>query len=109
MSVEQMLSQGFGTRAEVIARLKAHEAEIRALGATALYLFGSAARDEMTGESDVDVFIDYDPEGSFDVFRLMDLRELARSLLHRDVDLTTRDGLHRRLKERIVSASLRVF
>ena len=47
-------------RSEVIDRLKQAEPAIRELGASALYLFGSYARDEATTDSDIDVFIDKD-------------------------------------------------
>jgi uncharacterized protein len=50
------------TRADVIASLRARAADIRALGATSLYLFGSTAREEARDDSDIDMFIDYDPE-----------------------------------------------
>ena len=48
-------------RAETIEILLGNADAIKALGATALFLFGSAARDEMGPDSDVDVFIDYGP------------------------------------------------
>jgi predicted nucleotidyltransferase len=35
---------------------------IRAEGATARYLFGSVARDQARADSDLDVFVDYEPE-----------------------------------------------
>lgn len=44
------------TRDELIARIKAHEGEIRAECVTHIALFGSRAR------GDVDVLFDYDPE-----------------------------------------------
>jgi predicted nucleotidyltransferase len=45
------------TRDEVIARIRSRAPDIRALGARALFLFGSAARDELREDSDIDVFI----------------------------------------------------
>ena len=96
-------------RAEVIARLRAHEMEIRALLATALYLYGSAARDEMTDESDVDVFIDYDPDGPYSFVELIRGGDYLRSILGRPVDFTTRYGLHPRLRARIEISCFRVF
>lgn len=98
------------SRAETIARLRAHEAEIRALGATALYLFGSAARDELGPESDVDLFIDYvrDPT-TFDYFKLCRMEDLVASTLAREIDLLTRYGIHPMLKDDIEASSVRVF
>ena len=96
-------------RAEVIARLRAHEVEIRALLATALYLYGSAARDEMSDNSDVDVFVDYDPDGPYSFVELLQGGEYLQTVLGRNVDFTTRDGLHPRLRDRIVRSSIQVF
>src|SRR4051812_655609 len=44
----------------VIARLRAHEAELHRAGVARLYLFGSVARQEARPDSDVDLFFDTD-------------------------------------------------
>ena len=97
------------TRDEVIARLQARADEIRALGADALFLFGSAARNELREDSDIDVFIDRRPGFDFRFTHLTDLQSLLEEELARPVDLATRGGLHPRLKERIERAAIRVF
>lgn len=97
------------TRAETIEIIRANADAIRRLGATSLYLFGSAARDEIGPDSDVDVFIDYTPDGKFTFVELIGLGDLLQHTLGRDVDVTTRDGLHPRLKARIEQSSLRVL
>jgi uncharacterized protein len=97
------------SRAEVLERLRAHEADFRALGATTLSLYGSAARDELNPESDVDLFIDYSRDGSLDYFKICRLEDLASEILRRDVDFGTRDGLHQFLRDRIIASSVRVF
>ena len=97
------------TRSEAIAKLKASSEEIRKLGATGLYLYGSAARDELTAESDVDIFIDYDPASDFSFVELVRLQNLIGQRLARDVDLTTRNGLHPLLKADIERSSIRVI
>ena len=97
------------SRAETIARLRAHEAEIRAMHASALYLFGSAARDELGPDSDVDVFIDYDSEGSFSFVEWVRLSEFLPDIVGRDVDFTSRDGLHRLLRDEIEREAIRIF
>jgi uncharacterized protein len=50
------------TRAEIIATLKREETAIRKCKATELYLFGSAARDELGPTSDIDLYLEYDRE-----------------------------------------------
>ena len=97
------------TLAEVIRRLRARETEIRALHATALHLFGSAARDEMTAASDIDLFIDYDDGGQMDFFKLCEIERIAMAATGRNVDLTTRAGLHDLLRERIEKSTVRIF
>jgi len=42
---------------QVIAKLREHEAELRAAGAEQMSIFGSVARGEATDESDLDVLV----------------------------------------------------
>lgn len=97
------------SRDEVIAILRRHAEDARRHHATGMYLYGSAARDELTEESDVDIFIDYDPDGPITFVELFDLRDLLAEKLHRKVDLTSREGLHPLLRPRIERSSLKVF
>ncbi len=96
------------TRPQTIDFLRQHAPEIREHGVTALYLFGSAARGEEGARSDVDLFVDYDPE-AFDFVHLIQLRQKLSSLLGRPADLTTRDGLHPVLRDQIEAEAIRVF
>jgi len=96
------------TRDDAIAALKALEPEARALGVTGLYLFGSTARDEAGPESDVDLYIDYDPQ------RMRGLAVLGAKHLIEDhtgfkIDFGTRGGLHPALREEIEKSAIRVF
>lgn len=95
-------------RDSAIATLRAHEAELRALGVEQLYLFGSTARGEARPESDIDLFFDY-PRGRFTLFDLMDVQERASRILGRHADITTRDSLHQTLRPAIEAAAIRVF
>ncbi|MDF1632182.1 nucleotidyltransferase domain-containing protein [Mycoplana sp. MJR14] len=97
------------TRNEAIERLMQNEDAIRALGATSLYLFGSVARDEAGGESDVDLFIDYDLERRFSLVDLASIKLFLEDALAAEVDVTTRDSLHPRLKDKIETSAIRIF
>ena len=96
------------SRAEIIAALRDQASDIKALGATSLYLFGSTARNEATERSDVDLFVDYDPE-RFSFVELIRLRERLSAILGRPADLTTREGLHPLLRPSIEAEAIRVL
>lgn len=96
-------------RTETIARLKANAAALRARGATALYLFGSTARDEAHSGSDIDIFIDYDRSRKFSLLDLAGLKNFLEDELAARVDVTTRDSLHPLLREGIEKSAIRVF
>lgn len=95
-------------RDEAIARLRAHEPELKHLGVRELYLFGSTARDEAGVSSDVDLFFDYE-KGKLGLFELMDVKEYATRILDREADIMTRDSIHKALKARIEASAVRVF
>lgn len=82
---------------------------VKGMGATGLYLFGSTARDEAGRASDLDLFVDYDPQSRFNAFDLIGIKLLLEEELHVPVDVTTRDGLHPRLRRRIEESAVRIF
>ncbi len=94
---------------EAIKRLRSNAEAVRALGATSLYLFGSVARDEAKTASDIDLFIDYDSKSTFNAFDLIGIKLMLEERLDGYVDITTRDGLHPRLKSNIEETAMRVF
>ena len=96
-------------RDEVIARIRKHADAIRAEGATALYLFGSAARDEMQAASDIDVFVDYESGTHFSLLNMSGIRLIIMDETGCDVDITTRNALRPPLKDRILAEAVRVI
>jgi hypothetical protein len=97
------------TRAETIARLRERAAALRARGAVSLFLFGSTARDEAGGSSDIDIFIDYDRTRKFSLLDLAGLKNFLEDEFQVKVDVTTRDSLHPLLREGIEKSAIRVF
>lgn len=94
---------------EAIRQLTARADAIRALGATALYLFGSVARDEARETSDLDLFIDYDAAKKFSLLDLVGIKLFLEEELRQDVDVTTRNSLHPVLRDRIIASAERIF
>ena len=95
-------------RDTAIARLRAHEAELRCLGVQHLYLFGSTAREEARADSDVDLFFDHE-RGKLRLLRLMEVQETASRIPGRKADVMTRRSIHPALKQRIEATAVQVF
>jgi uncharacterized protein len=96
-------------RNEIIRRLRRDTDALRAMGAMSLYLFGSAARNETTAESDLDLFIDYDADARFSLLDLVGIKQFLEEAMSMEVDVTTRDSLHPMLRDDIERSALRVF
>ena len=96
-------------RRQAILKLKRQADAVKALGATSLYLFGSVARDDAKTHSDLDLFIDYDPDGKFSLLELVGIKLLLEEKLGVQVDVTTRDSLHPMLRADIEQSAVRVF
>jgi len=94
---------------EAIDKLKRQADAVKAMGATSLYLFGSVVQDEAKSSSDLDLFIDYDPDGRFNALDLVGIKQFLEDKLGIEVDITTRDGLHPMLRADIEQSALRVF
>ncbi|AWN53490.1 nucleotidyltransferase family protein [Methylobacterium sp. 17Sr1-1] len=97
------------TRDDALIQLKAHADSMRDMGATSLYLFGSTAQDDARPDSDLDLFIDYDPKSRFNGFDLVGIKLFLEEQLGTEVDVTTRDSLHPRLRARIERSAVKVF
>jgi predicted nucleotidyltransferase len=80
-------------RQDIITRLRANEAALRARGVTHAALFGSRARGDARPDSDTDIMIDIDPEARVGVYEYVGLKEFIASLFDGPVDVVRREGL----------------
>ena len=76
-------------------------------GATRAGLFGSAARGELTSESDVDVLVDL-PAGTT-LLDFITLKMRLEDALGRSVDLVEYEALKPRMKNAILNEEIRVY
>ena len=96
-------------RGDLIEALKGYDAVLQEIGATALYMFGSRARGVERADSDLDLFIDYDPKTKIpNLLRLMQIEEAISKSVGVPVIITTRDALHPSMKKDIERDAVRV-
>jgi uncharacterized protein len=89
--------------------LRAYDAALRQNGATALFMFGSRARGTESADSDLDLFIDYDPAFKVpNIFRLMQIEDEISQALGIPVTITTREALHPLMRESIEQDAIRI-
>jgi predicted nucleotidyltransferase len=97
------------TRDQATSELARRADALRARGAQAVFLFGSTARNEASEDSDLDVFIDVMPGRKFSLIDLAGMHAFLIDELGVEVDLTTRKGLHPKLRDQIESDAIRIF
>lgn len=95
------------TRDEAFAKLRPMEAELRARGIEALYLFGSVARGEARENSDIDLAYDATRPG-FNALHVAKAQHQIEELLSVPVDLVSRVAVTRRV-DRITHDLCRIF
>jgi len=93
------------TRSELLEQLTANLADLRAeFGVVSLHLFGSMARGDEDGDSDVDLLVEF--ERPIGLLRFVGLKLRLEELLGRPVDLVEPDALHPRLRDRILAEAI---
>ena len=87
-----------GTRRAQVLNLarKYHVADVR--------VFGSVARSEATEGSDVDLLVTFSEP--LDLLRTIQFRQQLEKLLGRKVDLTTPNGLHWMIRDRVIAEAV---
>jgi predicted nucleotidyltransferase len=101
---------GVMDRTTLIEALKTYDAVLRENGATGLFIFGSRAVGTDRPDSDLDLFIDYNPAARVpNIFRLMQIEEAISEALGIPVTITTRNALHPLMKDNIERDAVQVL
>lgn len=93
-------------RDEALARLRAHQADLRRFHVRSLALFGSVARDEAGPESDLDLLLEFDGPATFDLY--MGLKLFLEDVLGCRVDLVMNKALKPRMRPHVEREAVRV-
>ena len=94
-------------RAMILDLLNQHRDELlKRFGAKHLALFGSAARDEMRADSDIDVLVEFEGRATFDGY--VGLKDYLEDIFGAKVDLATEAMIKPRLRRHIEKDLLRV-
>ena len=92
---------------DVIQLLQEHKPHLaRAFGVTVLALFGSAVRDQLRSNSDIDILVAFD--GPATSMRYFGVQFYLEDLLGRPVDLVTEKALRQELRPYIERQAIRV-
>lgn len=96
-------------KAEAPARLRASEADLREMGVERLSLFGSTARGDQRGDSDIDIAATLTTKRSVGAFHLIRIEQRLANLLGVDIDLVTEPSDAPRLQREIDRDRVDVF
>jgi predicted nucleotidyltransferase len=93
------------TRDDVLAKIAEVRGDLKKHRVKSLALFGSAARNTLGKDSDIDILVEFSrPVGLFEFVRL---KRFLESVLGRPVDLATPDALKKQFREEILKEAVR--
>lgn len=97
------------TREEAIARIKPHEAELRAAGITSLALFGSIARGDQREDSDVDLMCEIDRASGMSLIEFAGLQTRLEWVVECPIDLVVRTAMRPRIRAQAEADMVSIF
>ena len=94
-------------RSGIFDRVKESKGKLASLGVVRLGLFGSFARGEQTESSDVDILVEFSPEGyTFDNF--MEVSFFLKTILGRKVEVVTPDSISPHIQPGILKETVQI-
>ena len=96
-------------RDAAITRLRSLEPALRRQGVSALFLFGSVARNDASDTSDLDLLFDVPRNVRFSLFDQARIQRELAELLCADVDFVPMEALRPGVRSRVEAEMVRVF
>lgn len=96
-------------RDQVISTLREHEPELRAAGIVRLSLFGSTARNEARGDSDIDLLAAFDDAHRLSLLDVIGIENRIADMLGQPVDLIEEGTLRPRAQQSVSREAVRAF
>lgn len=94
---------------DIIATLRANQAELHRRGVVHAALFGSHARGEARSGSDIDIVIDIAPDAALSIYDYVGLRDYIAGLFDGPVDVVNRGALKPYVKPAALSTVVDAF
>jgi len=80
-------------REDIVAKLRAHESDLKAQGVAHAALFGSRARGDHRADSDIDILIELAPGAHVDLWGYVGITQFIEDLFEAPVDVANREQL----------------
>jgi predicted nucleotidyltransferase len=71
-----------------------------------LAVFGSTLRDNFRDGSDIDLLVERDPSVTCGLFGFFEMRDELSSVVGRPVDLVSKHGLHRSIRDNVLQSAM---
>jgi len=94
---------------DTLAKLRAHEHELRGFGVAHAAVFGSVARGEATAASDIDVLVELDDRRPMGIFEYARLKLYINDILNGSGDVVNRRTLKPLLRDSILRDAVNAF
>jgi predicted nucleotidyltransferase len=93
------------TRSIILKKIKKIGPRLRDLKVTEIYLFGSYARGDAAGKSDIDIIVKC--EEGITLFGLAQIKRLLEETLGRSVDLIMKEALRKEFRKHVEEEMIR--
>ena len=98
-----------GTLDDILETLRTHEGELRRFGVSHAAVFGSVARGEARGDSDIDVLVELDENRAMGIFEYARLKLYVNDLLDGAGDVVNRRTIKPLLRDSILRDAIHAF